>query len=162
MPYDLTDLKKLLESIKVYPRVSLITLGNTIMGRSIPVIKISSVDNSNPILKKALIIMARQHPGETPGSFLVEEMILSLMKNGNEIDFLIWRFDIYIIPMVNIDGVVLGNYRSNFAGFDLNRCWLKPDPQKQPEVNLIKNYIKKIAKKQQIELILDLHGHSRK
>lgn len=64
--------------------------------------------------------------------------------------------------MVNIDGVVLGNYRSNFAGFDLNRCWLKPDPLKQPEVNLIKNFIKKIAKKQQIELILDLHGHSRK
>jgi hypothetical protein len=27
---------------------------------------------------------------------------------------------------------------------------------------LIKNYIRKIAKKQQIELILDLHGHSRK
>jgi murein tripeptide amidase MpaA len=34
--------------------------------------------------------------------------------------------------MVNIDGVILGNYRGNFAGFDLNRCWLKTDPNKQP------------------------------
>jgi len=64
--------------------------------------------------------------------------------------------------MVNLDGVELGNYRGNFAGFDLNRCWTKPDPLKQPEVFLIKNYIKKLHKKQAIELILDLHGHSRK
>ena len=64
--------------------------------------------------------------------------------------------------MVNIDGVGLGNYRGNFAGYDLNRCWLRTDPIKQPEVFLIKNTIKKISKKQQIELIIDLHGHSRK
>lgn len=64
--------------------------------------------------------------------------------------------------MVNIDGVVLGNYRGNFAGFDLNRCWLKPEQSKQPEALLIKNAIRKLLKKQQIELIIDLHGHSRK
>jgi len=34
--------------------------------------------------------------------------------------------------MVNMDGVGLGNYRCNFAGFDLNRNWLKPDPIKHP------------------------------
>lgn len=84
------------------------------------------------------------------------------MKNTSETDFLLSRFDIYIFPLINIDGVALGNYRGNFAGYDLNRCWLKTDASKQPEVSIIKNYIKKIAKKQQIELILDLHGHSRK
>jgi len=25
--------------------------------------------------------------------------------------------------MVNVDGVVLGNYRCNMAGYDLNRSW---------------------------------------
>lgn len=89
-------------------------------------------------------------------------MILELLRNSNEVEFLTWRYDIYIVPIVNIDGVILGNYRGNFAGFDLNRCWLKPEQSKQPEVLLIKNAIRKIAKKQQIELILDLHGHSRK
>jgi murein tripeptide amidase MpaA len=64
--------------------------------------------------------------------------------------------------MVNIDGVSLGNYRGNFAGFDLNRCWEKTDPKLHPEVHAVKALIKKIKKKQQIELILDLHGHSRK
>ena len=64
--------------------------------------------------------------------------------------------------MVNIDGVALGNYRGNFAGFDLNRCWLRPDPVKQPEAFLIKNTIRKITKKQPVDLIIDLHGHSRR
>lgn len=64
--------------------------------------------------------------------------------------------------MVNLDGVFLGNYRGNYAGFDLNRCWTRTDPNKQPEVQAIKNYIRKLSKRQSIELILDLHGHSRK
>ena len=89
-------------------------------------------------------------------------MILELLRNSSEVDFLHWRFDIFIIPMVNMDGVFLGNYRSNFAGFDLNRCWLHPDPVKHPEVIAIKNQIKKIQRRYKIELILDLHGHSRK
>jgi murein tripeptide amidase MpaA len=89
-------------------------------------------------------------------------MILELLRNSSESDFLAWRFDIFIFPMVNQDGVQLGNYRSNFAGFDLNRCWLRPDSVKHPEVIAIKNYIKKLQKKYKIELVLDLHGHSRK
>ena len=119
-------------------------------------------ENGSNIPKRALIILSRQHPGETPGSFICEEMELDLLKNSKKVEFSLWRFDISIFAMVNIDGVVLGNYRGNFAGFDLNRCWLKPDPTKQPEVFAIKNMIKKIGRKQPIELIIDLHGHSRK
>lgn len=28
-----------------------------------------------------------------------------------------------IVPMLNPDGVFLGNYRSNLLGFDMNRTW---------------------------------------
>lgn len=52
--------------------------------------------------------------------------------------------------MVNPDGVALGNYRSNFAGYDLNRCWLRPDSVRQPEVYSIKSYIKKLTKKYKV------------
>lgn len=64
--------------------------------------------------------------------------------------------------MVNIDGVALGNYRGNAFGYDLNRCWDKENPNKLPELFNIKKEIRKIQKKYPIELILDLHGHSRK
>lgn len=30
--------------------------------------------------------------------------------------------------MLNPDGVIIGNYRTNLKGDDLNRCWQNPDP----------------------------------
>ena len=44
----------------------------------------------------------------------------------------------YLIPMVNIDGVCLGNYRGNAWGYDLNRCWDRENANKLPEVFYIK------------------------
>ena len=64
--------------------------------------------------------------------------------------------------MLNVDGVLLGNYRSNAYGFDLNRSWDKEAPNRTPELTYIKNEIRKIQKRQPIEMILDFHGHSRK
>lgn len=49
--------------------------------------------------------------------------------------------------MVNVDGVVLGNYRGNAHGYDLNRCWDKDNSKKLPELFNIKKEIKKIQKK---------------
>jgi murein tripeptide amidase MpaA len=32
----------------------------------------------------------------------------------------------FIIPMINVDGVKYGNYRTNLNGVDLNRIWRNP------------------------------------
>ena len=37
-----------------------------------------------------------------------------------------------VIPMLNPDGVVCGNYRSTVSGVDLNRKWTDPHPQLHP------------------------------
>ncbi len=34
--------------------------------------------------------------------------------------------------MINIDGVLCGNYRSNLSGFDVNRKWDFPQKNLQP------------------------------
>lgn len=52
--------------------------------------------------------------------------------------------------MINVDGVVLGNYRCNAMGYDLNRNWEGEEKAKHPEIVYIKNEIKKIMAKQQI------------
>ena len=36
-------------------------------------------------------------------------------------------FIIKIVPMLNPDGVIHGNYRTSLVGVDLNRRWEKPD-----------------------------------
>ena len=71
LPYDLQDLKKMIENIKTNPKVVITSIGSTIMGRSIPMITISA-ENPNRIPRKAIVILGRQHPGETPGSYIGE------------------------------------------------------------------------------------------
>ena len=53
-------------------------------------------------------------------------------------EFLLWRFDIYCFPMVNIDGVIFGNYRGNAWGYDLNRSWNRDNLKKYPEISYIR------------------------
>lgn len=73
--------------------------------------------------KKAIVILARQHAGETVGSWVIEGVIEHLSKKCKESEFLKKNYVVQIIPMVNPDGVVIGNYRSNLSGSDLNRNW---------------------------------------
>jgi murein tripeptide amidase MpaA len=37
------------------------------------------------------------------------------------------KVEFKIIPMVNVDGVVLGNFRTGIGGRDLNRMFNKPN-----------------------------------
>lgn len=50
-------------------------------------------------------------------------MIEKLLAKTKESEFLRKNYIFYVIPMVNIDGVVYGHYRTNLSGKDLNRKW---------------------------------------
>ena len=62
--------------------------------------------------------------------------------------------------MVNVDGVISGNYRSNISGTDINRQWQFPSKKGQPEVFWLKQEIANNRK--QTIFFLDIHAHSRK
>ena len=53
-------------------------------------------------------------------------------------------FRILIIPMMNPDGVINGNYRCSLAGCDLNRRWKYPSEILHPTVYHTKNLIVKL------------------
>lgn len=52
-----------------------------------------------------------------------------------------------IVPMMNPDGVVVGNSRCNISGADLNRKWDNPDPILHPEVHEVKKRLIKTHEK---------------
>ena len=65
---------------------------------------------------KIVWILARQHPGETTSSYIVEGIInylLSLFSNYTKTDdkFGIHNYTFKIVPMINVDGVIHGNTR---------------------------------------------------
>ena len=61
--------------------------------------------------------------------------------------------------MLNIDGVMIGNWRTNLAGFDLNRKWAEPSPWITPVIWATKNLCKIISSEREIVTYCDMHGH---
>lgn len=53
----------------------------------------------------------------------MEGAIEFLLGNSKEAEALRKNYTFYVVPMLNPDGVVYGNYRCNLAGVDLNRIW---------------------------------------
>jgi len=78
-------------------------------------------DFSNGKEKKGICLTSRVHPGESMTSYLIEYIIDFLTGNTLEARLLRENFVFKIVPMLNIDGVINGNYRCNLAGVDLNR-----------------------------------------
>ncbi len=109
--------------------------------------------------RKAIVIIGRQHPGETVGSYVVKGFIDFLMGDSEEAKKLREVYVFKIIPMMNPDGVLVGNSRTSFAGCDLNRRWGKPNEIIHPEVYSAKQMILKLANQRNIAFIIDCHGH---
>lgn len=61
--------------------------------------------------KKGIAITARVHPGETQSSFVMESIIDFLTGSSPEAKNLRDNFIFRIVPMLNPDGVINGNYR---------------------------------------------------
>lgn len=61
--------------------------------------------------------------------------------------------------MLNVDGVVQGNQRTNLAGFDLNRKWADPSPYLSPVLYAVRNLAKIVKGEREIDIFCDIHGH---
>ena len=67
---------------------------------------------------------------------------------------------IKIIPMLNPDGVILGNFRTSVAGTDLNRRWDDPSKIIHPEIFNTKQLVISTNQRIGLDLFCDLHGHA--
>lgn len=62
-------------------------------------------------LREAVIITGRVHPGETNSSFIIEGILEFLVSDIETAAELRNKYVFKIIPMLNPDGVIIGNYR---------------------------------------------------
>jgi len=110
-----------------------------------------------------VIITARVHPGETPSSYVCQGFIEFIISDHPIARVLRDHIVFYIVPMLNPDGVFLGNQRfeietsrffvsklrlsilrCSLLGFDLNRVWTEPSHWAHPEIYGIKTHIMKL------------------
>jgi cytosolic carboxypeptidase protein 2/3 len=93
---------------------------------------------------------------------MMKGLIDFLVSNAPEARALREKFVFKIVPMINVDGVINGNYRCSLCGSDLNRRYKTPSKILHPSIHAIKRFAKAFSKERELALYIDLHGHSRK
>ncbi|CAL1548208.1 unnamed protein product [Lymnaea stagnalis] len=122
-----------------------------------------TVTNFNvEIEKKAVVISARVHPGESQASWMMKGLLEFITGPDPVAKELRNKFVFKIVPMINPDGVIVGNYRCSLAARDLNRNYRHPRRENFPTIWYLKKMVEDLAKNHEIALYCDLHGHSRK
>ena len=111
--------------------------------------------------RRAIILTSRVHPGESNASFIMHGTLEFLVSDDEGARYLRNNFVYKIVPMLNPDGVIVGNYRCSLSGLDLNRQWTAPSSKTCPENFSVKMMMRKTLESRDILFYCDYHGHSR-
>ena len=167
-PYTYSELQKYIHSIELDPkktiRMKRDTLCKTLAGNNCDVLTITNFSIQPAMLatRKHVVITGRVHPGESNASWMMRGTLEFLTGDSLEAKLLRDNFVFKIVPMLNPDGVINGNYRCSLAGVDLNRIWHFPSKKLHPTIFYTKEMIRELQEEHLVLLMGDFHGHSRK
>ncbi|XP_054420199.1 cytosolic carboxypeptidase 3 [Pteronotus mesoamericanus] len=166
-PYTYTNLQEYLSSIHNDPVRSkfckIRVLCHTIARNMVYVLTITTPSkNADSRERKAVILTARVHPGETNSSWIMKGFLDFILGGSRDAQLLRDTFIFKVVPMLNPDGVIVGNYRCSLAGQDLNRNYTSLLKELFPSVWYTRNMIRRLMEKREVILYCDIHGHSRK
>ncbi|CAG9563017.1 unnamed protein product [Danaus chrysippus] len=168
-PYTYSDLQEYLSRLQAHPVKStyskLRLLCRTLAGNNVYYLTVTSPQNTNEFeqkKKKAVIITARVHPGETPSSWMMKGFMDFLTGDTNQARELREKFIFKLVPMLNPDGVIVGNNRCSLTGKDLNRQYRTVIRETYPSVWHTKVMIRRLQEECGVAMFVDLHAHSRK
>lgn len=157
-PYRLSDLDRLLGTVRQSRTAQVDVIGKTVGGRDLEVVRIG--DGRAPY---QVFVRARAHPWEAGSSWVAQGLITRLLKDDAEAKRFLKLYTVYVLPMANKDGVARGMTRFNVLGKDLNRNWDAPaDPQLAPENAALERWLERmIASGRRPHLAIELHNDGR-
>ncbi|XP_047204961.1 cytosolic carboxypeptidase 2 isoform X2 [Girardinichthys multiradiatus] len=167
-PYTYSRLQRYLKQISSNPAVAsyckVWILCQSLAGNAVYVITITSrgTNQGDVRNRKAVVVTARVHPGETNGSWMMEGFLDFLLGDSDDAKVLRDNFIFKVVPMLNPDGVVVGNYRCSLTGRDLNRNYKTLLKDSFPCVWHTRNMVERLMAETEVVVYCDFHGHSRK
>lgn len=99
----------------------------------------------------AAYILARQHAGETPASWLLDGLLRAVGEDDE-----MRRVEWWVVPFVDLDGVLAGDYGKDAFPVDFNRSW-SAMPMR-PEVAAVQADVERFAARFEQRLLVDLHA----
>lgn len=117
-----------LDSLPQGPQQQRFTLGKSAQGRPMPAYQHLAGEG-----KPWFVIIGRQHPPEVTGALALMHFTNQLLfADALVLERLRDEFNILLVPLMNPDGVALGNWRHTSGGVDLNRDWFeRGEPESQ-------------------------------
>ena len=167
-PYTYTDLQMYLRSIEINEKYTAIVhrrvLCTTLAGNRCDLLTITSrsKDKNQAARRPAIVLTARVHPGESNSSYAMHGLINFLLSDVPDAVALRNTFIFKIVPMMNPDGVIHGNYRCSLAATDLNRRYANCSSYLHPTVHSLRSMLGDLQETRGVHLYLDIHGHSKK
>jgi murein tripeptide amidase MpaA len=152
-PYPHAQLESFLNSLRDDPRCAVSQLGLSEDGRGIPQLHLAA-PASTAVYREKIWLICREHPGETPASYVCEGFIKALLEHpaGRR---LLDQFDFSIVPMLNVDGVTRGYYYRNAKGVNLARDWVSFS---SAEVKSLRSALEADAERGRLRLVVNLHS----
>ncbi len=153
-PYTLEMLQEFIDRVQNNPFFAVSKIGVTEQGRDIPLLQIGSPSKTALQSNPEIWIICREHPGETPASFVCEGLLEALLQHpaGARLRD---HFTFDILPMLNADGVVHGYYYHNARGVNLARDW---DALLSAEVRSLKSALDRSSAEKKLRLVINLHS----
>ncbi len=157
-PFTVSRMDAYLDSIETSPFLMRQTLGYSVHER--PIDKITITDDFYPAeFKKTAYLISRQHPMESPPTFILTGLIDMVLKESDFADYFRRDITLIVVPIVNVDGVAEGFSRHNVNGINLNRNWQPDIENEQPAVRVVHRDIDNyVSAGNRIDLFMDLHA----
>lgn len=120
-PYTYTDLNDFIKRVCTFAnkdKIRKTVLCKSLAGNDVDMLIVTNF-LSDPVdiaIRKSVILTSRIHPGETNASWIMGGIIDLLVGDEDQAKFLRDTFVFKIIPMLNPDGVIVGNYRCSLMG----------------------------------------------
>jgi hypothetical protein len=153
--YGLDTLEADMQRWMAHPWVRMDTIGASVQGR--PLLHLSLTNPSSMLPKKRIWIHARTHPIEAESSWLTRAMVDELLSASPLAAAILDHCVVNILPMLNPDGVHLGNARENANGVDIESNWGAANPQ--PEVQALRTHLTSLMQSPSpIGVALNLHS----
>jgi hypothetical protein len=153
-PFSYTEMQNYAEAVSSSEWVDKSVLGSSEQGRDLILLTITNL--TIPVTdKKVIYIIGRQHAAETSSSHMIKGMIDFLISADPDAETMRNNYVWYIVPMVNPDGVYLGNSRGTADLRNANRDWLNDETQ---EITILRSHIDSIDSSYGIDFFIDWHS----
>lgn len=115
-----------------------------------PITRLSSDPGVPGGSKPGIYLIARQHAGETTGSWVMDGFLRWVAAHRDQAP-MVWA-----VPFADIDGVEQGDYGKDKYPYDLNRAW--GDPPMRHETHVISLDMKRWKSRCRAAFALDFHA----